>query len=751
MHTQMTTNQLTRKIATVLTAVLIASGSYAQTGLIKSADKKYAAFSYKEAARLYELAVGKGASEVEVASRAADSYWRLRDMRNAERWYAKAAALPDPASEDVYRYSETLRSNGKIAEADQVLQRYKALAALDSRADRQYDATNYVKELNEQNLFGAEVKNLDINSERSDMGVGFLGEQVTFASSRLDKAAQERNHTWNGAPFLDLYVAEAGPKGDLMNVRPLDGPFNTKYHESNLSASASGQDVLFTRNNYDGHKRRKDENGITGLKMYSASRTGTGPWGSENAFIHNNDRYSVGHPALTPDGKRLYFTSNRPGGKGGTDIWYCEKAGIGGWGQAANAEGINTEGNEMFPFIGADGLLFFASDGHKGLGGLDVMMATVSDSVFSDVRNPGAPINSTSDDFGLVLRNGTQGYFTSNRPGGKGDDDIYSVTLTKKPRMELKLDGAVRDERSNEPLSQVVVRLKGADGTLLGMDTTDANGYYQFKLQPGVPYMLETNYNDRTPATAMIEALPEADSLIVRNLELMEQKGITLIVQTLDANTGKPVSGAVVQLVEEPGAKMLLDGVSDQNGFARIILPEKKIGDDLNLRVRLAHDGYLTQKTTYSGSVKELGEIRLNKLLELSMQPMEVGSDLGKLINLEPIYFDVDKSVIRGDAAKELDKVVTVMNDHPEMIIELGSHTDCRASAEYNRSLSDRRAKSSSAYIVKKGISSSRISGKGFGESELVNDCACEGSVKSTCTDEQHQMNRRTEFIIKKM
>ena len=169
--------------------------------------------------------------------------------------------MPTASPQDVYRYSEVLRSNGKIAEADMVLERYKGLAAQDSRTDLQDNAVNYVKELNEQNLLGAAVKNLDINSERSDMGVGMLGEQVTFASARLDRAAEERNHTWNDAPFLDLYVADASTTGELTNVRPLEGPFNTKYHESNLSATAGGQHVLFTRNNYDGRKRGKDESG----------------------------------------------------------------------------------------------------------------------------------------------------------------------------------------------------------------------------------------------------------------------------------------------------------------------------------------------------------------------------------------------------------------------------------------------------------------------------------------------------------
>lgn len=751
MHTQMTYMYMNRTIMTVITALLITSGSFAQSGLIKRADKKYAAFSYIQAARLYELAVGKGAAEQDVASNTADCYWRLRDMRNAERWYAKAVASTTASPKDVYRYSEVLRSNGKIAEADLVLERYKGLAAQDSRTALQNNAVNYVKQLNEQNLLGASVKNLDINSERSDMGVGMLGEQVTFASARRDRAVEERNHTWNDAPFLDLYVADASATGDLTNVRPLDGPFNTKYHESNLSATSAGQQVLFTRNNYDGHKRGKDESGVTGLKMYSTSRSATGPWEKENAFIHNNDRYSVGHPALTPDGNRLYFTSNRPGGKGGTDIWYCEKAGIGGWGPAANAEGINTEGNEMFPFITTDNVLFFASDGHKGLGGLDVMMANVTGNAFSNVRNPGAPINSTADDFGFALRNSTSGYFSSDRPGGKGDDDIYSATITAKLRNELKIDGIVREGNTNAPLAGVLVKRIGVNGETLDSTITDASGRYGFSLAPGQEYSITAEKEDFMKFSTDLDLLTELDTLVVQDLTLVSELGISFLMHVTDLGTGDPLKDVNVNIVEERSPEPLLIGKTNEKGNIRTALEKRAIGDELNMQIRLTRTGYLSKKITYTELIKAYGELKKNESMEVGLQPAAKGDDLGSLIDLKTIYFDVNKADIRPDAAAELNRMVEVMNDNPGIVIELGSHSDCRGSIEYNRVLSDKRAKSSMAYIVSKGIVRSRITGKGYGESKLVNNCPCEGNVISTCTEEQHQLNRRTEFIIKKM
>ena len=238
---------------------------------------------------------------------------------------------------------------------------------------------------------------------------------------------------------------------------------------------------------------------------------------------------------------------------------------------------------------------------------------------------------------------------------------------------------------------------------------------------------------------------------VEKDLTLVSALGISFLMHVTDLGTGDPLKDVNVNIVEDRSPEPLLIGMTNDKGNVRTALEKRAIGDELNMQIRLSRKGYLSKKITYNELIKAYGELKKNESMEVGLQPAAKGDDLGSLIDLQTIYFDVNKANIRPDAAAELNRMVEVMNDNPGIVIELGSHSDCRGSVEYNRVLSDKRAKSSMAFIVSKGIARSRITGKGYGESKLVNDCPCEGSVESTCTEEQHQLNRRTEFIIKKM
>jgi outer membrane protein OmpA-like peptidoglycan-associated protein len=243
---------------------------------------------------------------------------------------------------------------------------------------------------------------------------------------------------------------------------------------------------------------------------------------------------------------------------------------------------------------------------------------------------------------------------------------------------------------------------------------------------------------DRRPGTAELPALPEADTLVVRDLELLEARMYTLLLRVTDAATGKPLEGVHTILTKKPVGTVLVDANTSATGELRTTLDNAAKGDALNMTVRLEREGYVSKTLTYSEYIGADPEIKVHGALDLSMQPLEVGADLGKLIDIKPIYFDLGKHAIRKDAAAELDKIVAAMKEYPTMIIELGSHTDCRSSIASNAALSDRRAKSSAAYIVGKGIVADRISGKGYGESKLINGCACEGR------GEEHLLRSRT-------
>ena len=466
----------------------------------------------------------------------------------------------------------------------------------------------------------------------------------------------------------------------------------------------------------------------------------------------NNKEYNVGHGALTPDGRTLYFVSDMPGGEGESDIYYSTRNGDGTWSSPTNAgQNINTEGKEMFPFYHDKGMLFFASDGHAGIGGLDVFMATVSGTTFGTSKNLGSTLNSSMDDFAFILdKEMKTGYVSSNRDGGKGNDDIYAFDLLKPFKLTKRIEGIARERGKGTILPGAVIKLYGADNNVLAEVLADNNGYYSFDVDPDLDFKLtgdldKYNQGKNTASTKTEEEVVKAD------LDLDRIPEIGLLCFVSDAKSGVPLEGAHLIFKDKTTGKEFANVFTDKEGYWSKALEQAKINDKLCYDITVSKEGYLDKTLTFNHLIDKEGVIKVHNELDLTLGKIEVGTDIGKLIDINPIYFDLGKYNIRPDAAKELDKIVEVMNKYPSIVIELGAHTDCRSSYTSNEKLSDDRAKSSAAYIVSKGISQERIYGKGYGEKELLNDCKCEGSLKSTCSEEDHQKNRRTVFKIVKM
>ena len=411
---------------------------------------------------------------------------------------------------------------------------------------------------------------------------------------------------------------------------------------------------------------------------------------------------------------------------------------------------VNTEGDEMFPFIGKDGTFAFASDGHAGLGGLDILIGKMRpDGTVPGVKNPGAPLNSGQDDFALVL-DGTlfKGYFTSNRPGGKGGDDIYSVALDHPLGNSMRVEGIAYDRRSKQPMPGAVVELKDTLGNVVATTMTGPDGSYAVDLEPERRYGLTGAVEGYRPIMADLFSGPEADTVFKRDLRLAQYADVMAWMHVTNARTGEALSDVKVQAIDVPGGNTeVISGLTSASGDQRQALQGRAIDDSLVFRVRLTKPGFFPKKGLFLYTVEANGEVAMHQVMDLAMEPIEVGVEVGQAISVNPIYFDLGKWNIRPDAAAELDKVVTVLNENPTMEIELGSHTDSRGSDKANRALSDKRAKSSAAYIISKGIPKGRIKGLGYGESKLLNECG----NGSECTEEQHQLNRRTEFIITRM
>lgn len=741
------------KKISILLAVLfclplfLSSQSFAE----KRGDKFFDRLAYVRAADSYERAARKKGND-HIYERLGDCYRLMGQAAKSEPWYGKVAQGASPTPNSVLHYAESLRANGKYPESQQWMSKYYTMQGDDHRAKMYTANSDYYDKIKAQQPYFS-IRNLDANTKEADFGTAFFNDRVIFASSRPDKVSVQNVHTWNNMPFLNLYVANRDKEGNLSNVDALNNKLNTRYHEGPACFTADGKTLYFTRNNYFKKKFKKDSKGINNLKIFRAKEN-NGSWQEENLSI-NSDEYSVGHPALSPDGKYLYFTSDMPGGKGMTDIYRSVINADGTIGAAENlGDAINTEGKEMFPFIDAEGNLFFSSDGQVGLGGLDVFQApTDKKDGFGKLTNLGMPVNSTSDDFALVLdASGKSGYFSSNREGGKGDDDIYAANLLRPFKVTYLVKGIAKDKATGEPLASTTVKLNDNAGNEIGTVTTDANGAYQFEVDPKKEYVLggtkEKYFDGKNPFST--NELGEKTEL-VKDLILEKDPGLSLYVLVREKTSLLPLEGVKVTILDNIAGQPFGDYATPAAGDWRKPITDKKVGERVSYQIKLEKEGYLAKVVTYNAEISKPGPINVHETLDLTLDKIAVGQDLAKIIDIKPIYFDLGKHAIRPDAAIELDKIVKVMNENPNMVIELGSHTDCRSSASSNMALSDRRAKASAEYIKKRITNPERISGKGYGETMLVNGCACEGAVKSTCSEEEHQKNRRTEFKIIKM
>jgi outer membrane protein OmpA-like peptidoglycan-associated protein len=672
----------------------------------------------------------------------AESYKITGNFAAADSVYSIIMQASDKTPQDIYAYAQILKMNAKYAEAQKQMDAYSALNAADSRTKLfNQNKTYTIDLLKDKGQF--EVKNLAVNSTEQDFGVTYFKNEIVYTSSKHDINAAYRRWNGNNLPFLDLYSGKLEENGEITNSKKMSS-LNKKYHEGPASYNKTGNIIIYTQDNY----QSKSSDGIRKLELMESTFK-DGAWGEKIPFALNNKEYSVGHPSLSADGNTLYFASDMPGGIGGVDIYRVIRNADGTWGKAENlGEKINTEGNEMFPFVHESGMFFFSSDGRPGLGGLDVFVSQLKNNQFTKVINLGTPVNGSKDDFSFVLNESkTKGYFASNREGGKGDDDIYSFNLLKQFQFGKTIKGVAVD-KSGEILANVKVELVDNNGKLINTVVTDKNGAYSFDVENAGAYKLSGQKESYVSGKNNV-SISEEQEFAEANVILEKDPGLSLVAIITDGVTKKALDGAKVTILEN-GNQPFDNFITKADQGYRKTLQNNKVGDKLNYKIKIEKSGYLTKEVDFNYLISKTGDINVHEALDITLSKLEVGADLAKMIDIKPIYFDLGKYTIRKDAAVELDKIVKIMNEYPNMEVELGSHTDCRATAVFNEKLSGNRANASAEYIKKSITRPERISGKGYGESKLKNGCACEGAVKSTCSEEEHQQNRRTEFIILK-
>ena len=710
-----------------------------KTGKEIKGDKYFDHFSFSKAIEKY-----KGVTDLTTEGKRhlAESYLNTLQHDESIEVYADLVSLPEVKPEDVFNYASELRLEGNYTESDRWMKKFKELAPNDTRA------INYVNDASLLNKIQIDegrykITELDINTKQQDFGPAYYGaDKIVFASSREGVKSVRRNYNWNQMPFLDMYVSDKGDP-QLSNPKQLDKKENKKMHEGPASFNAEGTFMAFTKNNYDG----KSEDGTVKLQLFFSTKDEDGKWSKEEPFKLNSNEYSVGHPSLSADGNTMYFASDMPGGQGGVDLYRIQKNAEGVWGKAVNlGKDINTAGKEAFPFYQEEGaILFFASNGHLGLGGLDIFVSPdQGDGKFKKVLNAGVPLNTRFDDFGLILNTVMKkGYFSSNREGGKGDDDIYAFELLKPFTFGKQIKGVAKSKKG-EILANTNVSLYDATGKVIETVTTGEDGSYSFNVEADKNFKLDGAKPKYFSGENTADTHTDED-VIYADVVLEKDPGLSLYALVTDKKTGASLDGVKMTITDNLTGKVV-EYVTPVTGDYRRPLADKKLNDRGSYNILLEKDGYFSKTVTYNTEFVKPGVYDVHAQLDLGLDP-EV-TDLSELVQINPINFDLNKYKIRPDAEIELNKIVEVMNKYPGMVVELGSHTDCRASKKYNERLSDKRAKASAAYIKSKITNPERIYGKGYGESRLLNGCACEGKVKSTCSEEEHEKNRRTEFKV---
>ncbi len=723
-------------------------GTNLKDDLVKG-DAMFKDLAFEAAIVAYENALKEQPENGEIKIKLAECNHMLNNPDKVVVWYDQAkTALTTADKKHKLYYAEALSTIGRYDEAVAWYRKFDEANTDDKRPPNKIAGIES-KEKFLKNRANVEITEAKFNSKTADFSPAYLNGGVVFVTGRKESGLIKRKFAWDNSNFLELIYAKESEDSGEQEYAYVNRRVNSKYHEGPVTFWNDGKQMIFTRNNFENGKKGTSKDGISKLKLYQAERqSGDDTWSSPTALPFNNDEYSVGHPTISSNGSILYFSSDMPGGIGGTDL-YTSKLVDGVWQTPENlGPNINTEGNEMFPFLLNDNELYFSSNGREGLGGLDLYGINLEKGLDSKITNLGAPLNSSYDDFGMAIHDsGIKGYFSSNREGGAGNDDIYRFMSEKPLLMRLIVKGIVKDEHSGEPVEGAIVKLLDGQGNELGTVVSTAGGYYEFDVEEKRSYSLEGDKDKYFPGKNSFSTINEApDGQYSADIKLVKDSGFSLFGLITERESKAVIPGVEVKIRDNQTGKDILVVNTGEEGTFRKVLENKKLNERLDYQISLNKKGYLGKSFLLETKLSKPGQVNVHEFLDFQLDKLELGTDIGKLIEINPIYFDLNKFNIRADASEELDKIVKVMLENPTLVIELGSHTDSRGSDAYNSSLSDKRAKASAGYVVSKGIEKDRIYGKGYGETQLINKC--KNGVK--CSKEEHQLNRRTEFKVVK-
>lgn len=703
------------------------------------ADKLYEDKSYQAAIPSYEKLLKLDSTNEQNLSRLAECYRLTSNLPGQLRVYGMLVRQTKATPIQVLYYGQALMQNGEADAAKIQFEKYDG----DTRGKNLIASYSKQKSYT-RNADAYAVKYAAFNSPYNDMCAVRYNSAIIFASTRPLANWIAQQHSWTGEAYTNIFSTEKDEKGlektPSLFLKDLDTRFNT----GPVCFNTEKRLIYYTINNASRDDRAR--NGNFKLRILEAELDLKGLVRVRQPSFANKE-YNYAHPSLSADGNTLYFASDQDGGMGGMDIYKSEKDANGNWGPALNmGELINTAGTEVFPFIAPQGNLFFSSNGHDGLGGLDIYEVSMRNNKPMRLYNMGEPVNSQYDDFGIFLEaDGKSGYISSSRETDGKTDDIFELQILREVRRGKELLIRTKDKKTGTPLPNTRI--------LFDRDTifTNEAGEYTTIIDEEAVVKLKTLKEDCFEIKDTVSAKTATEDQIVKDLLLENNPKVFLHAIITDAKTGQPLNGVSIRITDINTGKDVDRFTTTPNGDYIKFLFDGRIGGQLSYLIKLEKNGYLSRSLIFNHVIDKPGELDMNRIVNLKLGKVELGMDLGKLIDLQPIYFDVGKAKIRPDAAALLDKIVDVMTLYPSMFIELGSHTDCRSSAESNMKLSAARAASSRDYIVAKGVNKLRIVAKGYGETQLLNDCGCEATKQSNCPEEMHAKNRRTEFVITRL
>lgn len=627
---------------------------------LKLANKKFDDFAYVDARQIYLDVAKSGYKSENLYKKLGDSYYFNNELSKSLEWYEKLYNFKKNLEPDyLFKYAMALKSVKKYKEADQILNEFHKSSGTNPTIEKKLQEISS-EDILKMNANKYLIEKAPINSEFLDYAPTYYQSKLVFSSSRNDKSKPHKlDHGWNKQPFSDLYMVDLKRNNELgTEIELFDEAINTQYHESSSVFTKDGKTIYFSRNNYTNNKFKADKKGVSLVKLYKSTKDDKGIWQKAVELPFNNDQYSVAHPALSLDEKRIYFSSDMEGTKGMSDLYYVEIYPDGTYSKPTNlGDKINTPGRESYPFISKNNQLIFSSDGHNGLGGFDVFYTQINeDWSLGEITNMGSQINSSTDDISLIIdTDDNTGFFASNRESESGTDDIYKFKVidTTVPKCTQEVKGIITDDSKGLPLSNVKIQLFDTDLKEVATGVTDEKGLYKFDVECNKQYIVRVAVNGFKPREQII---------------------------TTSENGGN--------------------------------------SNDLNFPITKGN---------------ELGQLKYS-----------IGDDIGAFLQLDKIHFNFDKSDIRADAEVELQKILFFLKQNKSVKLNIRSHTDSNGSMDYNTKLSEKRAKSTADYLIQNGVEKSRISYKGYSFTQLVNNCG----PGVQCSDELHQKNRRSEFII---